>query len=93
MLVRSIRAEFRRHEALDTSSERRLEKGVLCSNCGWYVSQARHYGVLVSKDAPQSIIVVVVHFYCIDCLRDPDGLPMASECLYAKACCIERVDD
>jgi hypothetical protein len=64
--VCGIRAELRRHEAIDAGSERGLEKRVLCSNCGWYVPQARNYGVLVSEDFTQSIIVVVVHFHDVD---------------------------
>lgn len=92
VLIRSIRAKLRRHEALDASRERGFEKVVLCLNCGGYMAQARYYGVLVLEDFTQSIVVLVVHFYNVDCARDWSCLSTASERLHAEAGCIEGMD-
>jgi hypothetical protein len=93
VLVCSIRAKLRRHEALDTGRERGVQKGVLCLHCGWYVSQTRHYGVLVAKRSSKSIFVVVVDFYDVYCVGDRNCLSTARECLHSKTSCVERLDD
>ena len=45
------------------------------------------------KNFTQRIVVVVVHFYDVDCSSDGGGLPTASERLYSEASCIEGMDD